>query len=677
MSELWRILLVEDDDNLNQSIVNSLRKDGYFVQGVRSGAEAIRIVWSEEYDVVIGDLKMPGADGFELLQWLRTYRPKTRMIMVAPFGSAATRTQALEAGVVSYLEKPLDLHLLKEELRRLLQQTGFSASLDSFDLLDVIQIITMSRKSIALLVNTGLEERGILRFQGGELIWAEYGMLRGEEAFFALAAHKNGTVTHQLWNEQIVPNVKQPLSRLIFQALQYRTKYATTSPMQQPTGEQSIVVAPLAGAMDALAGAMAAISPVQPPTGEQEALARVTPLPPSAVWKADEEDSPFMVLEEEQDSVSNKKAEHEPTGSSIVGIPLAGTLGSGGSGGNVNGGDKEWWQQSGKVPTVGARFIAPNTSSDNGSLQSLTAGASETSLASGQAAANGTSIVPSTVRKIPASQRSDLPSWLTDQPTKSDMPMLRPSSLTGSGQVPVAPASAPVAKPSPAEWQPTPPQAKATEQLSPKQASGAQKAISQESNPAVQHPQHSRYPQYPSSPEWLPPEKTKSTYGSLQSILTSYKTGDALSLHEKEESVSLALSNTGKAGPQHSSKRNYAALVAALQTLGYSIPGFIAAAVVSLDGQPIAQVAIDDLDISPICGYFSNILQGVVISLGHEHWGDHEDTVITSTDRHILLRLIGSDKEAFQVLITTRESDPVESLEVMANVEGALGAALR
>src|SRR6266849_3270578 len=472
MSDQWRILVVEDEENLNWSIVNSLRKDGYFVRGVMNGAEAIRILWSEEFDLVISDLKMPGADGFELLQWIRAHHPQTRLIMVTAFGSASTRNQALEGGVVSYLEKPFDLHTLKEELRRLLQQTGFSANLDSFDLLDVIQIITMSRKSIALLVNTGLEERGVLRFQGGELIWAEYGALRGEEAFFALAAHKNGVVIHQPWDQQITPNVTQPLSRLIFQALQYRSKYAEAQQMQQPTGEQSIVVAPLAGAMDALAGAMAAISPVQPPTGEQEALARVTPLPPSAVWKADEEDSPFMVLEEEQDSVSNKKAEHEPTGSSIVGIPLAGTLGSGGSGGNVNGGDKEWWQQSGKVPTVGARFIAPNTSSDNGSLQSLTAGASETSLASGQAAANGTSIVPSTVRKIPASQRSDLPSWLTDQPTKSDMPMLRPSSLTGSGQVPVAPASAPVAKPSPAEWQPTPPQAKATEQLSPKQASG-------------------------------------------------------------------------------------------------------------------------------------------------------------------------------------------------------------
>ncbi len=152
MSDRWRILVVEDEENLNWSIVNSLRKDGYVVQGVMSGAEAIRILWSEEYDVVISDLKLPGADGFELLQWLRAYRPSTRMIMVAAFGSDAIRTQALESGVVSYLEKPLDLHLLKEELRRLLQQTGFSANLDSFDLLDVIQIITMG----LLAINSGM-----------------------------------------------------------------------------------------------------------------------------------------------------------------------------------------------------------------------------------------------------------------------------------------------------------------------------------------------------------------------------------------------------------------------------------------------------------------------------------------------------------------------------------------
>src|SRR6266699_2647255 len=110
----------------------------------------------------------------------------------------------------------------------------------SSDLLDVIQIVNMSRKSIALFIHTGLEEQGLLGFRAGKLIWAEYGTLRGEEAFFALAAHKNGTVTQQPWNDQIAPNVKQPLARLIMQALQYRSKYAGA---QQLSGEYEAVSA--------------------------------------------------------------------------------------------------------------------------------------------------------------------------------------------------------------------------------------------------------------------------------------------------------------------------------------------------------------------------------------------------------------------------------------------------
>src|SRR6266849_5243875 len=238
MSDVWRICVVEDEEALNQNLVTALRKDGYDVRGVTREADAIHVLWSEEFDIVIYDLKAPESDGLELLQWLRAYRPDMRMITIGAANSPALRAQALESGAVSYLEKPLDLRVLKDELRRLSQNSGFTASLDSFDLLDVIQIINMSRKNITLLVNTGLEERGILRFQKGELIWAEYGNLRGEEAFFALAAHKNGTVTQQDWHEQIIPNVTQPLSRLIFQTLQYRSKYAT---MQQPTGEQEAV----------------------------------------------------------------------------------------------------------------------------------------------------------------------------------------------------------------------------------------------------------------------------------------------------------------------------------------------------------------------------------------------------------------------------------------------------
>jgi predicted regulator of Ras-like GTPase activity (Roadblock/LC7/MglB family) len=123
-------------------------------------------------------------------------------------------------------------------------------------------------------------------------------------------------------------------------------------------------------------------------------------------------------------------------------------------------------------------------------------------------------------------------------------------------------------------------------------------------------------------------------------------------------------------------KRNYPALAAALQTLGYSVAGFIASAVVSLDGTPIAQVAVDDLDISPMCAHLSGIVQNTLQALQQGYFDHYEHTIITSNTQHILLRLVGKQQEVFQVLITTRETNPNESLDVMANVEAAIVTAL-
>ena len=123
-------------------------------------------------------------------------------------------------------------------------------------------------------------------------------------------------------------------------------------------------------------------------------------------------------------------------------------------------------------------------------------------------------------------------------------------------------------------------------------------------------------------------------------------------------------------------KRNYAALTTALQTLGFSIPGFIATAIVNIDGQPIAQVAVDDQDISRICEYFSSSMQGMLRALEAGAFGHYEDTIITSLTHFILFRLVGSSRDIFQVLIVTRDTDPVECLEIMANIEPVLEAAL-
>ena len=96
----------------------------------------------------------------------------------------------------------------------------------------------------------------------------------------------------------------------------------------------------------------------------------------------------------------------------------------------------------------------------------------------------------------------------------------------------------------------------------------------------------------------------------------------------------------------------------------------------NIDAQPIAQVAVDDLDISRICEYFSNSMQGVLRALEVGAFGHYEDTIITSQTHFILFRLIGISRDIFQVLIVTRDTDPVECLEIMANIEPILEAAL-
>ena len=633
MSQQLRILVVEDDEQLKQSIVNSLQKDGYSVQGVATGAEAIHILWADEQNLVIGDKQLPDADGFDLLQWIRTYCPRTRMIVLAATGSPGTRTQALEYGAAGYLEKPIDLHLLKVEVRRLLQQTGFTASLASFDLLDVIQIVNMSRKSIALFIHTGLEEQGLLGFRAGELIWAEYGTLRGEEAFFALAAHKNGTVTQQPWNDQIAPNVKQPLARLIMQALQYRSKYAGA---QQLSGEYEAVSA----------GSALRESNAQNAKNAQSSIDKL-------LVDIPEDDRPFTYVAESPVSA-------EPV------TPEA----------------SEWWQEASRVPGQ----------ERSGKVGAVTgnAGSSHSGIHKTPVAANGSSITPSTVHKTAVGQRSDLPSWLMDQPTQFEMQALRPSSLTGTGQFP----SAAAARPTPAEWQPSQPAKTASDHTGDPLVSLSKGASGVDLGREA-------------SVGWRTPLQNGGTNeapfvdrsgASLQSLSTRRQTDDLFAHHTREFSDSPSIqgdvTTTNNSPGEHTefathqeqargavsqprqSKRNYPALVSALQTLGYSLPGFIASAVVSIDGQPIAQVAVEDLDISPLCSEFSALLRGALLTLNQGNWGRHEDTIITSTTHHIVLRVLGSASQTFQVLITTRESDPVESLEVMANVEGAIVAAL-
>lgn len=587
MSDIWRICVVESDMSLNQNLVNALRRDGYVVQGVMKGADAMRVLWSEEYNVVICDLNLSDTSGFELLRWLRTYRSNVRSIVLGDASrtnDSDQRVQALESGAAGYIDKPVDLRLLKDELRRLLQQTGFTASLDSFDLLDVIQMIAMSRKGIALLINTGLEERGMLRFHNGDLAWAEYGILRGEEAFFALAAHKNGTVTQQVSNEPLVTNVTQPLSRLIFQALQYRTKYANT---QQPDGE---------------------------PVGQG----------PAQSLRVDEvDDSPFVFTSDGMVSTD---------------------LGSG--------------QQMSQ--------IAPASSPSLGGYPPM----GQMDLHVRREMMNSSQSFPlqggvSRVEK----DSSQMSSWLSDQPTSSQAPVRSSTHVDPFKQGPVSSTSlsGEVQQIQPSAQVPL----RTTGPLSRSQQSAQQmRAFAVETE--ERRGSSSQWFQEPQRSSSSPQHKLAGQSGVFERAQGRQNPPDVLRENDPRQP-----STPPPQIQRQMTREKHAAVVSALQTFGYSLPGFIAAAVIDIDSRPLAQVAIDENDMSQVWQLLSLVQRSVVNALQADIWGRYEETLVTTASRRVLIRAIGSDEKAFLVLITTRETNFTPNLEIITNVEGAITAALR
>ncbi len=115
----WRpsILLAEDDDGMRAVIRFNLEEEGLKVTEVNSGDEALRLLQASagenstqaaSYDLVITDLKMPGADGMEVLRAARDCRPAVQVVMVTAFGTVEHAIEAMGAGAADYVTKPFN-----------------------------------------------------------------------------------------------------------------------------------------------------------------------------------------------------------------------------------------------------------------------------------------------------------------------------------------------------------------------------------------------------------------------------------------------------------------------------------------------------------------------------------------------------------------------------------------
>ena len=113
-----RVLVVDDEEIVRESLGGWLEKDGYAVASASDGRSAVERMKSQPWNVVLVDLKMPGMDGLQVLEEARKLQPDAAVIMMTAYATVDTAVAAMKLGAFDYLIKPFD----PEELTLLLKK---------------------------------------------------------------------------------------------------------------------------------------------------------------------------------------------------------------------------------------------------------------------------------------------------------------------------------------------------------------------------------------------------------------------------------------------------------------------------------------------------------------------------------------------------------------------------
>ena len=117
-----KILLAEDEVDLNNVVTRYLKKNGYSVDSVLDGEEALDYLEYSEYDLVILDIMMPKVDGFEVIKKLRNKGNHTSILMLTARDSAEDKVKGLDLGADDYIVKPFDFNELMARIRAVVRR---------------------------------------------------------------------------------------------------------------------------------------------------------------------------------------------------------------------------------------------------------------------------------------------------------------------------------------------------------------------------------------------------------------------------------------------------------------------------------------------------------------------------------------------------------------------------
>lgn len=125
---MFKLLVVEDDKDLNRTMCSFLGRCGFEAVGVLNAKEAYDAMYGQMFDLIISDIMMPGIDGYEFAKTVRELNQEIPMLFVTARDDFESKRKGFRAGIDDYMVKPIDLEELVLRMEALLRRSKIASS---------------------------------------------------------------------------------------------------------------------------------------------------------------------------------------------------------------------------------------------------------------------------------------------------------------------------------------------------------------------------------------------------------------------------------------------------------------------------------------------------------------------------------------------------------------------
>lgn len=117
-----RILVVDDEENARLGLSKLLSNEGFLVDSVSNGFEALNFLRQQEVNLIVTDINMPEMNGITFLKELNKSFPNSNVIMITAYGGVESYIEAMNLGAFEYINKPVKIEELKSILKKIFKE---------------------------------------------------------------------------------------------------------------------------------------------------------------------------------------------------------------------------------------------------------------------------------------------------------------------------------------------------------------------------------------------------------------------------------------------------------------------------------------------------------------------------------------------------------------------------